>query len=111
MRFAQATTGILVAAICLVAACEDAPSDEDIRQEFDRYVQTANHCTTAAECSYAIPGCPLGCFVAVRTDRKEDVERRARALIERTGRGSCEYRCPLAGRLACVENRCADRAP
>jgi hypothetical protein len=94
-----------------VAGCS-APSEEDIRRRFADYVAGANTCAQASECALATPGCPLGCFVAVRGDRKADVEKKANELIaeyQRAGRG-CIYDCASPGPLACVAGRCSTMA-
>ncbi len=85
-----------------------APSEEEIKKEFTRYVAKANSCTVASDCALAFTGCPLGCFVAVRADRKKAVEKKAQDLIDEYERGGavCEYDCAAPGPLACVESRC-----
>jgi len=90
-----------------VAGC--APSEEEIRREFDDYVDGANACSAASECGRAGAGCPLGCDVAVRADRVASVERKARELIEdyTSGGEGCVYSCLAPGALECVDGRCA----
>jgi hypothetical protein len=99
---------------CVVAALASFvvgclfPSEEEVQRRFREYVNGANSCAQASECAVASAGCPLGCSVAVRADRKADVEKRARELIaeyERGGRG-CEYDCVPNGPLACTNGRC-----
>jgi MYXO-CTERM domain-containing protein len=85
-----------------------APSEAEIKAEFDSYVAGANRCDVATDCALAFPGCPLGCFVAVRADRKADVEQKARELVDDYERGGrrCVYDCNTAGELTCTSNRC-----
>jgi hypothetical protein len=95
------------AALALWLGC-GGDSEEDIRTRFRNYVAGANQCEVAADCTAVVPGCPLGCFVAVRLDRKTDVENQARVLLEeehRSGR-QCEYSCPDPGPVSCIQNRC-----
>ena len=95
--------------MALALGCGLAASEEEIKERFADHVNAANHCAVASDCAIASPGCPLGCFVAVRADRKVDVEAKARALIrdyERTGR-SCQFDCPAPGPLVCTAGRCA----
>jgi hypothetical protein len=92
----------------IIAGCTGA-SEEEVQRKFNDYVNGANACTMASECAVASAGCPLGCEVAVRTDRVADVEAKAQQLIgdyERGGR-SCIYGCRPPGTVACVANRCA----
>lgn len=84
-------------------------SEEEVQRKFNDYVNGANSCTMASECAAASAGCPLGCEVAVRSERVADVEAKAQQLIaeyERGGR-SCIYGCRGPGTVACVVNRCA----
>lgn len=95
---------------CVVAAgfgC--GPSEGQIRDEFRRYVHGANQCEEARECALVYPGCPLGCFVAMRSDRAAEVERKAQQLIEdyESDTTSCEYGCPPPGAVQCVDGRCS----
>jgi hypothetical protein len=90
----------------LVTAC--APSEEEIQAEFDSYVRSASGCESADECAIASAGCPLGCWVAVRADRVDDVERRAEELIEdyESGGQGCDYDCASPGTPVCTDGRC-----
>jgi hypothetical protein len=85
-----------------------APSEEEIQREFEDYVNDANACSVVSECSEVQPGCPLGCGVAVRTDRVASVERKAEELIDEhtAGGNRCIYSCASPGTLACVDGRC-----
>jgi hypothetical protein len=97
---------LVIAGLTLLPAC--APSEADIRNEFAAYVAGANACQADADCALAYGRCPLGCWVAVRADRKNDVEAKARELVEDYSRGgqSCEYDCAVAGPVTCVAARC-----
>ena len=95
--------------LALAAGCAlFARSEGEVRDEFDAYVAGANTCTAASDCASASPGCPLGCQVAVRADRKADVEAKARDLIDMYERGgqSCIYDCAGVGPLVCEGGRC-----
>jgi hypothetical protein len=98
--------GLLLAVIS--AGCTGA-SEEEVQRKFNDYVNGANNCTMASECAVASAGCPLGCVVAVRSERVADVEAKARQLIKEYERGgrSCVYGCRPPGTLACVASRCA----
>jgi hypothetical protein len=101
---------VLSLAAGLGAAGCGAPSAEEIQAQFKNYVSGANQCAAASECAVASAACPLGCFVAVRADRKADVEAKARELIDDYERGNsrCVYGgCALPGALSCTEGRCA----
>jgi hypothetical protein len=93
---------LLLGATCSV-------SEAEVQRQFDAYVAGANSCENEGECTTVFPGCPLGCFVAVRNDRKVDVERKARELIEQYSRGGqkCVYDCPAPGPIECRAKRCA----
>jgi hypothetical protein len=85
-----------------------APSEEELQRRFRDYVETANRCERDDECTLAGAGCPLGCFVAVRADRKADVEAKGRDLVEeyeRYGR-ACAYGCIAPGPVICRQQRC-----
>lgn len=107
LRGPMALVAVLGAVALGAAGC--APSEEEIQEEFDAYVEGANACSAASECAIAEPGCPLGCSVAVRADRVESVERKATELIEdyQSGGRSCVYTCVAPGELECVRGRCA----
>jgi hypothetical protein len=103
--------GALLGANWLIPGCVlFAPSEEDVKAEFDDYVASANSCSTADDCAYASAGCPLGCVVAVRKDRVADVERKARELIDdyESGGRACEYECVQPLGVTCRAGRCRD---
>lgn len=84
-------------------------SAEEVRWEFDDFVAKNNQCASAAECTTVAPGCPLGCLVAVRTDRKSAVSDKAADLIDQYERGGarCNYKCAGPSAAVCEQNRCA----
>jgi hypothetical protein len=103
--------GALFATNSLITGCVlFAPSEEDVQSEFNDYVAGANSCSTDDQCAYASAGCPLGCQVAVRTDRVGDVERKARELIDdyESGGRACEYECVEPLGVTCRAGRCRD---
>ena len=93
-------------AAVLLAAC--GPSEEEIRADFAAFVDSANRCEIAADCALVYPGCPLGCYAAVRADRAEEATRYAAELISdyESGGASCQYDCVEPPRLTCVQLRC-----
>lgn len=103
------SSGALLA-LAVLAACVLARSEESIRSEFDAYVSGANQCTDVSQCTFAFASCPLDCFVAVRADRKEDVESKAKDLVseyERGGRG-CSASCRSPTGVICLAGRCTE---
>jgi hypothetical protein len=100
---------LMAAALLVLAACA-APSAQEIQAEFDAYVEGAKQCTADSECTVASAGCPLGCWAAVRADRKADVEAKARELIKDYERGgeACAYGgCAVPLVISCTSKRCS----
>jgi hypothetical protein len=92
--------------VVLLAAC--APSEEEIEAEFEAFVASRNHCESRSDCALVALECPLGCFIAVRSEHAGAVRDKAQALIEdyeSTGRG-CAYGCVQAPALECKMKRC-----
>ena len=89
-----------------------APSEAEVRSEFADYVNDANACETASECAIATAYCPLGCFVAVRAERVESVERKARDLVDdyEAGGQQCVNDCAIPTGTECIDGRCAARS-
>jgi len=107
---AKADRGVVILSLTVVAVvgCLFGRSEESVRSEFEAYVKGASSCTAASECAVASADCPLGCFVAVRSERVADVEAKGRELVseyERGGKG-CAYDCVPPGPLRCVEGHC-----
>jgi hypothetical protein len=99
----------LVLAIVSWLGTSCSPSEEAIQARFEAFVNTANQCTEASECTIVTPGCPLGCFVSVRADRRAEVEAKAHALVTEYQRwgAHCDYDCAAAGVPTCSDHRCA----
>jgi hypothetical protein len=98
-----------IAAVSLLLACSGcAPSEDDIQTAFGETVADSNACDVDGDCDIASSDCPLGCWVAVRADRVEAVERRAAELIADYERGGtrCEYDCSAPGTPTCAAGRC-----
>jgi hypothetical protein len=98
-----------IAALALGAGCLLGASEEDVKARFRSTVDGANQCQQASDCALASVHCPLGCFAAVRADRKAEVERVARELVADYERGGahCDYECVPPGPLTCTAGRCA----
>lgn len=89
-------------------------SVDDITQDFNEVVAASNACTEVSECVLVIPGCPLGCFVAVNSAKKAEVEEKARELVEEyeneVAGFPCAYTCVAPDPLECVEGHCDFKA-
>jgi hypothetical protein len=109
-----------IAAMALAAGCslntpEHPPdgysgdAEKRLQDRFGAYVEGANRCDDAIECTVAPVRCPLGCYVAVRRDRADDVRREAETLLaaHNDGGATCVYQCIPPGAVMCVEHRCA----
>lgn len=85
-----------------------APSADQIQADFDEHVAARGACTVDADCAVISPGCPLGCFVAVRADAAEECEAYARELIASYERGGsrCAYDCVVPGPPRCEAGSC-----
>src|SRR5215207_2047089 len=99
-------TVVLKGALLLVALAAAAcgRSQEDIEAEWDETVAGANACQSAADCVLVSPGCPLGCFAAVNSSKKAEVEAKAADLVDEyeSGGMACAYSCIAPGPLECV---------
>lgn len=93
----------------LLALGLSACSAESVKRDFDAFAADANSCQAADECTVVFTDCPLGCFVAVRADRKSDVEAEASRLTKlyRASGQSCAYDCVMPGEVTCTAQRCA----
>lgn len=102
------STAYLVAVAFALSACSNHPSEEEIQSEFDAYVLKNNSCKVSADCSIVNPGCPLGCYVAVRADKADAVQKKAKQLIDdwESGVQSCLYDCTEPPELACTDSVC-----
>jgi hypothetical protein len=81
---------------------------EALRKQFEAYVDTVNACTADMDCTVIFPGCPLGCFVAVPEARREEIEKKARSMLDEFGGGAsvCVYNCAANGPPRCTDRRC-----
>jgi hypothetical protein len=75
---------------------------------FEAFVAAHQECETVADCTLIMPGCPLGCYVAV--DAASAAEAEQVALAARAEGPACVYRCALPPALACEDSRCVARA-
>lgn len=98
--------GSLLMLVAALLGC--GRSEEDIQAEWDETVAASNACQTAAECVLVWPGCPLGCFTAVNSSKKAELEAKAAELIDEyeSGGVACEYGCVAPGPLECVGGKC-----
>ena len=79
------------------------------QERLRRLVASTNACTVDGECQVAFLGCPLGCEVAVRADRVDDVTKKAASLIQQTENDNhqgCTYSCAQS-KARCAQGRCA----
>jgi hypothetical protein len=92
----------------LVASC--APSEAEIKSQFDAVLQRSNHCQSPDQCVLIDLACPLGCRAAVQADRASAVRKQARELIEDYERGGamCVYDCTAPGTPGCEQGRCVE---
>ena len=91
-----------------LAALSCAPSEEDIKHDFNEFVSKHQACTQDSECTLIHPGCPLGCVTPIATNAATAGEHLAKELIddyESLGR-SCEYDCLALCGAACDAGRC-----
>jgi hypothetical protein len=107
----MSTTKTLLALVFIslpLAAVGCGRSEEDVQKEFDAFVAEANACQQDADCVLVSPGCPLGCFVAVSSAKKAEVEEKARELIDeyQAGGQRCDYDCIAPGAITCAAGRC-----
>jgi hypothetical protein len=94
----------------LLFACGScaAPSEEEVRAEFESFVAKHDACEDAADCTLIYPGCPLGCYVPINVESVEKAEAKAKELIEdyESGGSGCDYSCIGPTSLACMNHRC-----
>lgn len=97
------TWGVLV---LLLAAC--APSEKEVKAEFEAFVSARNRCEAAADCVLVDTDCPLGCFIAVHSQHARAVRDKARELVDDYERGgeACDYGCAQAPPIECRTGRC-----
>jgi hypothetical protein len=92
-------------ALIVLMSC--APSEEEIKKEFDAYVAERNACMVTDDCVIASTGCPLGCGTAVNRVYQAAVEAKARELVdEYESEGQkCYYDCNVPVPV-CMDGRC-----
>lgn len=97
-------------ALLSLSAC--VPSEADIQEEWDQFVDQNNSCETVADCVMVSPGCPLGCGTAVSADAETAARELGETLISRYERGGqeCMYDC-MALELACESQTCQAVVP
>lgn len=95
--------------LLFLAATACGPSAQEIQSQFQERVDQSQACETASDCSLIYPGCPLGCYVAVRADLADELSAYAAQLISdyESGGVSCAYGCAEPGELVCSESACA----
>jgi hypothetical protein len=100
---------ILITALlgALLASC--SPSEAEVQAEFDAFVTDHATCEADTDCAVFSPGCPLGCWVAVRSDALDEAEALADDLIDDYVRGgtACAYECVAGGAATCLAGQCA----
>jgi hypothetical protein len=92
----------------LVVSCAAPPTEQEVRDEFAAFVATRNHCDSQDDCVLVETGCPLPCHAAVNGHYRNEVEAKARELIEEWNDGtrSCDYLCPSAVAVCSGTGRC-----
>jgi hypothetical protein len=98
----------VIGAGLVVCSC-GPPSDDEVRREFADFVSTRNSCQASEDCVLVMPGCPLGCNVAVNRRHEAAVREKARELVEdwNGGSRSCEGSCPGPAVAVCsTSGRC-----
>ena len=93
--------------LLLLALSACIPSEADIQEEWDQFVDQNNSCETVTDCVMVSPGCPLGCGTAVSADAETQARELGESLISRYERGgqSCDYDC-MSLELACEAGSC-----
>ncbi len=86
------------------------PSEEEIKDSFEKEVETSNSCETDEECVLINPGCPLGCNVSVNIEHQERIKNLAEDLIKdyESSGTSCSYGC-IRSFPICVIDACESR--
>jgi hypothetical protein len=111
VRLFRALAG-LSCAVSIGAGCsggdDGPPTEQEIKTEFDAFVASHNRCVADTDCVLVSPECPLGCFAAVESGSRVEVEEKAHELVRRYERGcscSCAYDC-ISAVAGCREGRC-----
>ena len=88
-----------------LAAC--VPSEAELQEEWDQFVDQNKSCETVDDCVMVYPGCPLGCGTAVSAEAETEARELGESLISRYERGGqeCMYDC-MGLELACEAGSC-----
>jgi hypothetical protein len=110
MRYSVRVRDFRPVAIVAVLMASCAPSEAELRSQFDAVLQSANRCQSSAECVLIDLDCPLGCRAAVRADRANAVRKQAHELIDdyESGGRMCAYECTAPGTPSCEDGRCIE---
>lgn len=99
---------------CLVlAAVGCAPSEEEVKANWEAFLAKHQACKADSDCTLVHPGCPLGCASPIAVDAVAAGERVAKDLIDdyESGGRSCEYECVVICGAACEANQCVTVIP
>lgn len=100
---------VLLSAFALLASA--CATEESIQEDWDAFVAEHSSCRVDADCALVYPGCPLGCFDAIRADAVEEADALADDLIgewELGGTRNCEYDCVAPSAPYCdPDGKCA----
>jgi len=105
MKNSRVTLGIIV--LLIISCGVFTPSEEKIKEKFEKEVTISNSCSTDEECVIVHPGCPLGCNVAVNIEHQQKIKNLAKSLIKdyEFGSKSCAYSC-IPRFPVCVIDKC-----
>jgi hypothetical protein len=86
-------------------------SADEVRAEFEAFVEDNNSCAADDECVIVTADCPVGCYVVVNETRAEATEAKARELVEEyeSGGRDCDYGCAAPGTPRCDDGRCTEQ--
>lgn len=99
---------IAMLSVVLAAACADR-SEGELQAEFDDFVRARSACNESPECTLIMPGCPLGCDVAVNVAHANTIRRKAEELVEEyeSGGQTCTYNCAPPPEPECRMGHCS----
>ena len=104
---------LTIAFAMLIVSCSSGGDDtqtqaDDLKADFDAFVEANNSCATDTDCALVSPGCPLGCYAAVSTTSVDATEAKAEDLVDQyeSGGRACNYLCQTPGPVRCEEQRC-----
>lgn len=89
-----------------------APSEQEIRTEFEEFLSEHQACSEDSDCTLIYPGCPLGCSTPITADAADKGIRLAEELIHdyESGGVSCQYQCAAVCGASCKSARCVAAA-